>query len=76
MKFSEVKILAHNTHPVFGEQLLQHHTAGSELAGSGTRETAEKWTFAYVMKDGTAGSRAYKTLDAARAEYVRCTGLK
>lgn len=48
---------------------LRHHTAGIELAGSGTRQTREKWTVGWALRDGTNGSRAYSDELAARASY-------
>lgn len=55
------------------EYMLAHISAGTECAGSGTRETKECWAACYVMRDGTQGSTRYKTLVEAESEFLRWT---
>jgi len=52
---------------------LAHVATGEEIAGSATRYQHECYRVISLDRDGTRHSRAYATLDEAKAEFERWT---
>jgi tryptophan synthase beta subunit len=52
---------------------LEHRTAGTEIAGSGTRETVEHWASIRTGKTGAVSGQRFKTLQEAEESFRQFT---
>ena len=74
MLFSKKTVLKTGTHKVTKSTVrLIHATAGLEIAGSGTRETGEKWGSILTTKDGTTVGSWYKSESLALKSFNEIT---
>ncbi len=52
---------------------LEHRTAGTECAGSGTRECVEHWAVIRTGASGNVSGQRFRTLDEAAAYFEQYT---
>lgn len=69
MALSVRTILASGRNKLGATITLTHRTAGSEIAGAGTREAAEGWAYLYEAQDGTRGGQWFASEAEARERF-------